>query len=313
MISKEDTILVFGGSGKVGKSFMHLLKEGGYSYLCPRHCEVDMTNENALWKYINNVRPEYIVHLAGVTTTIALNKTNPAIIHHDTIAMTSNLLKACANLNGHRPKKIINILSSCSYGEADILKEEDYLKGNIHPSVMPHGQAKQTCYLMGTFYKQQFNMPVTHVCFNNICGSETWNRPETLKVLSALVKKVVDARNAGLPSIEVWGTGAARREFIHVQDAAEGLLRVLDKYNGDLINIGNGEDLRIDHLINELRIVANYHGEITFLTDRPDGQILKRLNITRQLQHLQWEPDIGWVELYRKLISEYEQYLKDNQ
>lgn len=313
MINKEDTILVFGGSGKVGKQFIQLLKQGGYTYLAPRKCELNMLNDDALWHYIRNERPDYIVNLAAVTTTIALNKEFPATIHHNTLLMNMNLLNVCALWGNDKFKKIINIISSCAYGESDILVEKNFLKSNVHESVMPHGEAKKQVYLMSQFYKQQYNLPVTCICFNNICGNERWTQPSSLKVLSSLVKKIVDAREDNLPSIEVWGTGVARREFIHVEDAAEGLLQVLNRFDGDLINIGRGIDLSISQIAREIKTWAKYGGQINYDKSKPDGQLSKIFDVS--LMHstfLDWRPQVGWIGLYEKIIAEYEQFLKDN-
>ncbi len=313
MIDKTKTTLVLGGSGRIGRELLKLMSKAGYTVVVPTHKEFDLLDSSCnLFNKLNFIRPDYIINLAAVTTTIKLNRDYPASIYVDTLRMNINLLDACNSLLAYRPEKIINVISSCAYGQADILQEDNFLKGNIHESVRPHGEAKKGVYLASQFYRQEEDLPVTCVCFNNVCGNERWNDPDSLKVLSSLVKRVIDARNEAKPTVAVWGTGDPKREFIHAAEAAEGLLEVFENYDGDLINIGSGIDISIRDLSLYIAKSVGYKGMILFDVLKGDGQMQKLLDVSRMHSFLNVFKFASVDIIVDMVASEYEQYLKDN-
>lgn len=306
-IDKNKLTLVLGGSGRIGRFLDDLLYENGYTFIRPSHRACNLLDHYSCEHMWYDYKPTYVIMLAAKTTTIALNKTEPASICRDTLLMNMNVLEMCRK---YGVDKLVNVVSSCAYGESDLLVEDQFLRGNIHESVSPHGEAKKMTYLMSQFYCTQHNLPVTTVCFNNICGAEQWDKPDSLKVLSALVKKIVDARNANNPFVNVWGTGQACREFIHAKDAATGLFHVFNNYSGNLINIGSGRDYSIEYIAYLIKALAKYDGNLFFDHSKPDGQIKKLLDVTRQSNILNWHPIYKITDIVNMLITEYEEFLE---
>jgi len=305
----NNSVLVFGASGKVGRNLVPLLKEKYDCVLTPIHQECDLLELESVRSYLEKWLPNSIINLAAKTTTMSLNKTYPADISYETLLMNMNILELSSGLP---IKKLINVVSSCAYANNDILVEDRFLDGPIHPSVLPHGSAKRQVYILSKHYKDQYNLPVTCVCFNNICGSEYWANPDSLKVLSALVKKFVDAVVNNSDVVEIWGTGVAWREFIHAKDAAVGLLTAFEQYDGDLINIGTGEDIQISALADLIKYLTGFKGRVAFKGGQ-DGQLVKQLSTKRMREYLGDIHFHGPVMIADKVIREYKQYLKDMQ
>lgn len=304
-LDKNKLVLVLGGSGRVGRELVPLMRERGYSVISPPYSELNLLDLEECYEYVDKHFPEYIINLAAVTTTIELNKTNPADISYETLLMNMNVLEVSNMLS---VDKLINVVSSCAYANNDILMEDRFLDGPIHPSVLAHGSAKRQVYILSKHYRDQYNLPVTCVCFNNVCGNENWSCPDTLKVLSSLVKKFVDAVLFKSDCVEIWGTGVAWREFIHARDAASGLLAAFEKYDGDLINIGTGEDIQISALADLIKDLTGFKGHILYKGGQ-DGQLIKQLSVDRMEKYLGKMDYNDTAGICQRVITEYIDYL----
>ncbi len=313
MIDTKKPILLFGGHGVIGNALRGLFIDNEYDYIAPEKNFVNLLDYKQLTWYLDRTRPKYIINLAAVKTNIQINAEQPATICTKTMEMNLNLLKACVEIDRYRPKKLINIISSCAYGQADLLIESDFLKGEIHPSVKPHGEAKRMVYLFGKFYRAEYKLNVVTACFNNIFGGSNWSRVETLKVLDSMVRKIVDARESGADAVTFWGTGKPRREFLYHKNAADGLLQVLEKYDDtELINVGSGQDINIGLLANWIARLVKYEGRILWDETKPDGQLVKRLNCDKMHDKLKWFPPTTDEDAILETISSYEEYLRIN-
>ncbi len=182
-----------------------------------------------------------------------------------------------------------------------------------HPSVLAHGLAKKNTYVLGEFYRQQYGLNVINVALNNIYGGvRDWSRSADLKVVDALIKTFVDGERFPYDSIDIYGTGVARRESLYVSDAAEGILQAFEKYDeSGLLNIGNGVDYSIREYANIIALLARYCGKINY-SGGNDGQIKKLFDVRKMKSKLQWEPKTQLLNGLAETILDYKNYLKDH-
>lgn len=303
-------VVVLGSTGVVGRALIRLLQERKLRYYRKYRSDYDARyEEDNCFSEIK--RDSVVVNLIAEKTTIALNKEKPATICENTLRTNMNVLKMCHNAG---VKKLINIVSSCAYpGDCIEPMGEDYFwKGSPHESIRPHGLAKQAVYGLSQFYRQEFGLNVVCLAFNSIYGGTVWEKPETLKVLESLVKKIVDAKNRNIESVTLWGTGDPRREFLYVDDAAESILQAIKKYDdGELLNIGSGYDISIKDLAEGIKLAAGYKGEILWDTSKPDGQIRKLLSVEKMKTTLNWEPPTLLANGIQKTIEDFENYVSN--
>ena len=192
------------------------------------------------------------------------------------------------------------------------MKESNFWNGTVHPSVRSHGLAKKTVYALSQFYRTENNLDSVCLCMNSIYGgNSSWNRPDTLKVLEALVKKFIDARNNNIPIVNLSGTGEVYREFLHADDAAEAILLAIDYNEPELLNISSGADISVKKLAEGIKLAVGYTGDIVWGDSREDGQYRKLLSDEKMLGKLKWSPRIPLVEGLQQTIDSYENFLKE--
>ncbi len=310
MINQNKPILVIGGSGRTGQCLTYLLKRGMYKYYAPTKLEMNVLQPNSIEPILSLYDIEYVINLFGITTTIRLNHDFPADIFTQTIIGNTNIIKAC---NTCGVEKLINIVSSCAYpSDKPFLKESEFWTGEVHESVRPHALAKRGMYALSQFYRQQYGLNVICLAFNGLYGSvRNWNNPDSLKACDSLIKKIVDARLSGSPTVVLYGTGKPRREWLYTQNAAESIIRALELYNDEeILNVGTGIDYTIKELAEIIAQHANYKGEIIFDPSYEDGQPKKLFDVSKQKEILKWYP---WADIsygVSETIRDYETYLK---
>jgi len=311
-------MLLLGGWGVIGRQLQPLFRERGIEFFAPTHkeCELleqDWDNPCGLYSVLRSYDITSVLSLAAVKTNIFLNKTKPANIAYRTAMMNASLFDMCAEYNiNHHLEKVVHIVSSCAYPSGkDLLVESEFFDGNVHESVRPHGESKRFSYMLGQWYRQEFSLPVVALALNNVYGGCDHSHKDTFKVLDALIVKFVDAKLSNAPSVTLFGTGAARREFIYAKDAAEGVLKAYQNYNEEeLLNIGSGYDFSIKELAeNFVKVLVGYTGEIIWDSSKPDGQINKCFNINKQIDKLGWFPKTSLVDGIDQCINDYYDYL----
>lgn len=297
-----DRYVVLGANGVVGRSLVRILQEKNIKYKA-------YTRDDCDWDYdffLNFNGDDVVINLMAEKTTIAMNREKPATILANTLSINKNVLHACTL---GRVKKLVNIVSSCAYpgnnnGE---LREEEFWNGTPHESIRPHGLAKQCVYALSQACRKEFGLNVICLCFNSLFGNTLWDRPDTLKVLESLVKKFVDAREANLPEVVLWGSGEVYREFLYVDDAANSILQAVEKYeDGEILNVGHGHDIQIKKLAEGIALAVGYKGNIVWDTTKPDGQYRKLLSSEKMMRTLNWFPPTPLVDGIDLLIADYE-------
>lgn len=248
---------------------------------------------------------------ASTNGGISYNISHPAKIYYETLAIGLNCLNAAAMM---KIKKVVNILTSCSYASSmEPLKENELLLGNPDSTIECHGNAKKAIFNYGRYLHKQVGLNCVNVVFNNCYGEAPFDREYKLKVADGLVKRMCEAHERKDPKFVVWGSGNVKRELLFAPAAAEGAVRVLEQYedNNEPINVGCGKDISIRDLAYLIKDLTGYQGEIVFDTSKPDGQTRKLLDNTKMLSLLNWEPRVQLKDGLAKTIDYFrENYLK---
>jgi len=286
----KNKILVAGASGLVGSALVRNLKAKGYNQiLTPTHKELDLLDQTDVLKYLSSEKPDFTFIAAGKVGGINANNKYRADFLYENLQIQSNLIHGCFKNN---LKKLICFGSSCIYPEnADQpLKEESLLTGPLQYTNEPYAIAKIAGVKLCESYNLQYGCNYLSVMPTNTYGPNDNYDLENCHVMPALIKKIHDAKVNNNSTIEVWGTGKVRREFIHSYDLADASTFLMEKdYRGNIINIGVGKDLSIRELVFLIKDIVDYQGDFIFNDSMPDGTFQKKLD-TSKLN------DLGWFE-----------------
>ncbi len=305
MLNLNDKIYVAGHQGMVGSALVRLLKARGFENLVLRtHQELDLCDQAAVKAFFEAQKPVAVIMAAARVGGIKANNEHKAEFLYENLMIELNAIHQ-AYLN--KVKKLCFLGSSCIYPREcpQPMKEEYLLTGPLEPTNEGYAVAKISGIKMVEYYRRQYGLPWISVMPCNLYGTNDCYDLEKSHVVSALVKKCVDAADAVQPSVEVWGTGTARREFLHVDDAAEGILFAMDHYDADqFINLGSGQDVTIKELAELVKKKAGFKGQITWGTDKPDGMPRKCMDISR-ITALGWQPRISLADGIARMVQEY--------
>lgn len=300
-------IFVAGHRGLVGSALVRRLKAAGArNVVTASRDELDLRDQAAVNRWFGSNRPDYVFFTAGTVGGIAANATRPADFMYDNVMMTANVVHA-AHLTGAR--KLLFLGSSCAYPlEAPQPMSEDYLlTGLLEPTSEPYAIAKIAGIRLCQAYRRQHGARFISAIPTTLYGPQDNFDPEQSHVMSALIRRFHDAKTNRAPEVVVWGTGRPRREFLHVDDAAEACVFLMEHYDEvEHINVGTGEDLSIGELAGTLRDVIYPGVRLTFDSSKPDGAPRKLLDVSR-LHALGWRHRIalreGVVSTYRWLLE----------
>lgn len=304
---KNKKILITGGSGFLGGHIIEKLKKFNAIILAPRHKELDLTQEKSCKNYFLTHRPHVIIHCAGSISGLLNILKNPAEIFDNNLRININVLKFAHEFN---VGKLVNIGSTCAYpGElpTGYYVEEEFLNGPMHASVESYGFSKRAMYIGGKAYRQQFGLNSITLLLTNMYGPKDVFSLERAHVVSALIKKFVDAKVQNEPSVEVLGTGQAIREFLYVEDAADAIIKATQQYNEDMpLNVGTGIETPIADLAKSIKEISRYSGKIAWNTKASDGALRKVSDISRIKKQLKWKPKYDLKKGLTKTIAWFE-------
>jgi len=305
MISKKARIYIAGHKGLVGSAVLHKFQKEGYSNLITRtHQELDLTERDLVEKFFEKAQPEYVVIAAARVGGIKANISYPAEFLYENLMIQNNLIWI-SHLAG--VKKLLFLLSSCIYPRncPQPMKEEYLLTGKLEPTNEAYAIAKiaglKLCEYIHREFKKRFicAMPAT------IYGPNDKFDPEVSHVLPALIRKFLEAKYNGLSSVEIWGTGHARREFLFVEDLADALFFLMQNYEDkSFINVGTGNDITINQLANEICKLTGFEGKIKYNATKPDGMPRKLLDSSR-LKALGFRPKVNFSDGLKRTIDWY--------
>jgi len=310
MLNRDATMIITGGSGMVGSAVCSLLQQSGFKrILSPDHQELDLCDEEQVNAYFMKYRPDYVFMIAAKVGGIAANQSDPVGFFSENLRIQLNLFSACAK---NRPQKVLFLGSSCIYPRncPQPVREEYLLTGPLESTNEGYALAKIAGLKLAQYHYQQHKLLTICPMPCNIYGTKDHFDLQRSHVLSALVRRFVDARDEKLPFVTLWGTGRAQREFIHVQDVAKALLFLMEHYDSpEIINVGSGVDISIKDLAALIAKKAGYFGETRWDTDRADGTPRKCLDISK-LTKLGFHAHIDLEQGVDQTIAEYRQLKK---
>jgi GDP-L-fucose synthase len=306
----QSRIYVAGHGGLVGSAIVRRLEAGGHrNILTATRQQVDLRDQAAVNYWFRANRPEYVYLVAGTVGGIHANSTRPAEFIYDNMMIHATVVHA-AHL--FAVKKLLYLGSSCIYPRLceQPMKEEHLLSGYLEPSNEPYAIAKIAGIKLCQAYRKQYGASFISAMPTNLYGPNDNFDLTQSHVLPALMRKFHDAKMSGTREVVVWGTGKARREFLHVDDLADACVFLMEHYDAaDHINIGTGEDLPIRDVAAMLRDIIYPEATLAFDTSKPDGSPCKRLDVSR-LHALGWRHRI---DLREGLATTYQWFLENQQ
>ena len=307
-MDKNSKIYVAGHRGLVGSAIVRNLKEKGYENIIGKtHKELDLTNQAEVRNFFKEEKPEYVFLAAAKVGGINANNTSPADFIYENLEIQNNVIKAAFD---YKVKKLLFLGSSCIYPKMcpQPIKEEYLLSGYLETTNEAYAIAKIAGLKMCQFYKKQYEANFISCMPTNLYGPNDNFDLNSSHVMPALIRKFHEAKVNKEPFVEVWGTGKPLREFLHVDDMADGCVFLMENYDGEEhVNIGTGKEVSIGELANMIKEIVGYEGELRFNTDKPDGTPRKLLDVSK-LEKLGWKHKI---ELKNGIISAYEWYVNN--
>jgi GDP-L-fucose synthase len=300
-------VMVTGGGGFLGRAVVERLKAAGATEIfIPRSSSYDLRTSQGIAAALAEGRPDLIIHLAAVVGGIGANRDNPGRFFYENAIMGIELMEQARRAG---VDKYVQIGTVCSYPKLTPVPfhEDDLWNGFPEETNAPYGVAKKMLIVQGQAYRQQYGFNAIHLIPVNLYGPRDNFDPASSHVIPALIKKCVDARDGGADHIEVWGTGAASREFLYVDDAAEGIVLGAELYDGaDPVNLGVGREITIRDLVELIVRLTRYEGEIRWDTTKPDGQPRRALDTSRARTLFRFEAKTSFEDGLRRTIDWYE-------
>ncbi|HLL90032.1 MAG TPA: GDP-L-fucose synthase [Tepidisphaeraceae bacterium] len=304
MISPTDRILVTGGAGFLGGFVCDRLRAGGYTdVVVPRRAEYDLTHEADADRLYKDFKPAVILHLAAEVGGIGANRDNPGRFFFANMAMGLHLVE-CARKFGL--KKFVQVGTICAYPNHTPVpfKEEDLWNGYPEVTNAPYGVAKKALLVMCQAYRQQYGLDAVYLLPVNLYGPRDNFDYQSSHVIPALIRKFVEAKEKNAPTVPAWGTGKASREFLYVEDAAEGIVTSMERYaSPEPMNLGNGREITIKDLTLLIARLVGYQGEVVWDATRPDGQPRRCLDVSRAKREIGFSAGTTLEDGMRKTID----------
>jgi GDP-L-fucose synthase len=299
-------VVVTGGAGFLGTFVVDALRRLGCPPpFVPRSRQYDLRKEADIARMLEAARPEIIIHLAAVVGGIGANRDNPGRFFYDNLMMGVQLIEQ-ARLFG--VPKFVAVGTVCSYPKfAPVpFREGDLWDGYPEETNAPYGLAKKMLLVQSQAYRQQYGFNSIFLLPVNLYGPRDNFDPASSHVIPALIKKCVDAAEAGHHEIGVWGTGSATREFLYVEDAALAIVLAAERYDGvEPVNVGAGQEISIRDLVKLIAKLTGFKGRIAWDTSKPDGQPRRMLDTSRAATSLGFVAKTPFEEGLRRTVEWY--------
>jgi len=291
-MNKNSRIYIAGHKGLVGSAIVRKLQSEGFPKLIVRsHKELDLMRQKEVEAFFKAEKPEYVFLAAAKVGGILANNTYPAEFIYQNLLIESNVIHSAYEAGA---EKLLFLGSSCIYPRdcPQPMKEEYLLSGKLEPTNEPYAIAKIAGIKMCQSYYRQYGTKFVSVMPTNVYGPGDNFDLETSHALPALIRKFHDAKMEGNDVVTVWGSGAPRREFLHVDDLADAFVFIMKHYDeNEMINIGFGKDITISELSELIKQIVEFKGRIRYDHSKPDGTPRKLMDVSR-LKSLGWEPKI---------------------
>ena len=313
-MSKEAKIYVAGHRGLVGSALVRKLHENGYNNLVLRtHTELDLLNQQATADFFTKEKPDYVFLAAATVGGVLANNIFPAQYIYENLEIQNHIIHN-SYLNG--VKKLLFLGSSCIYPRLSPqpMKEEYLLTGLLEPTNEPYALAKISGIKMCQSYNRQYGTNFIAAMPTNLYGPNDNFDLNNSHVFPAFVKKFCEAKKRGDKEVTVWGVGTAKREFLHVDDMADGCLFLMNNFNpskeqnekGEIFfNLGTGQDITIKELVNLFKEIVGYDGKIVWDSSKPDGMPQKLQDMTR-MHALGWRHKVELADGIKEICNWYQ-------
>ena len=305
VMKKKSKILITGSTGMVGKSLIkYLLDEGYLNLLYPTREEVDLLEKEEVSEYFEKYEPEYVFMIAAKVGGIGANLADPVGFLDENTTINNNLFRA-SHASG--VKKILYMGSSCIYPNesSQPIREEYLMTGTLEPTNEAYALGKIHGLKLANYYYLQYGLVTVCPMYPNIYGTGDSFDTEKSHVLSAIVKKFVEAKEEQEEKVMLWGSGNPRREFMNVKDVVESLVYAIQNFNTpDIVNVGTGIDISIKDLAALISVEVGYEGEIYWDQNKPDGMLRKCMDVEK-MKELGYNPQVSLRSGIQQTIKEY--------
>lgn len=302
----QKSIVVTGGAGFLGRHVVAALEARGAKHVfVPRSAEFDLVDGDAVRRLFEHARPDVVIHLAAVVGGIGANRRHPGRFFYENLMMGAQLMEEARR---REVGKFVAVGTVCSYPKhAPVpFREESLWDGYPEETNAPYGLAKKMLLVQAQAYRAEYGFDAIFLLPVNLYGPGDNFDPASSHVIPALVRKFVEARESDAPEVEVWGTGSASREFLYVEDAAEGIVRATEAYESDApVNLGTGREITIRELAEKIRDLVGYGGELRWDASQPDGQPRRRLDTSRAEAAFGFRARTDFDEGLRRTIDWY--------
>lgn len=300
----ERRFMVTGGAGFLGRVVTRKLKErGAKEIFIPRIEEYDLVDPVAIDRLLEDSYPDVIIHLAAHVGGIGANREHPAEFFYDNLMMGVQLMHKAWQRG---VEKFVAIGTVCAYPKFTPVpfKEDDLWMGYPEETNAPYGLAKKMLLVQSQAYRDQYGFNSLFLLPVNLYGPGDNFNLQTSHVIPALIRKYIEAEQAGEKEIEVWGDGSPTREFLYVEDAAEGILKATEKYNESLpVNLGSGYEISIKDLAEMIARLTGFSGKLVWNANKPNGQPRRGLDTTRAYEKFGFKAQVGFEEGLKETIQ----------
>ena len=304
---KNKSVLVTGGAGFLGSFLVEKLRQKKpENIFVPRRKDYNLVNKDDVIRLYKDVMPDIVIHLAAKVGGIGYNQNNPATLFYDNLMMGVQMMEQGRSA---RIEKFVALGTICAYPKFTPVpfKEEDLWNGYPEETNAPYGLAKKMMLVQSHAYRQQYGFNSIFLLPVNLYGPGDNFDPKSSHVISALIKKMVDAQKSKDSEIVAWGTGEVSREFLYVEDCAEAILLAGEKYNkSDPVNIGAGFEISIKDLAKLITELTGFKGSIIWDSSKPDGQPRRMLDTSRAEKEFGFKARTDFKEGLKRTIDWYE-------
>lgn len=304
-------IVVTGGAGFLGSFVVDRLRQKGVKdVFVPRSRDFDLRTLEGIHQLFETARPTLIIHLAAVCGGIEANRKEPGRYFYENAVM-GLLLMEQARLR--EIEKFVQVGTVCAYPKTPSkipFSEESLWEGYPEETNAPYGLAKKMLLVQAQAYRAQYGFNAIYLLPANLYGPRDNFDLESSHVIPAMIRKFVDAQLSGQSTVTLWGTGQASREFLFVRDAAEGIVRAAESYNGqEPCNLGTGKEVKIIELAETIRTVTGYKGDIVWDRSRPDGQPRRQLDVSRAQKYFGFRAETSLMDGLQETIAWYRSHM----
>ena len=300
-------VVVTGGRGFLGSRLVNLIQDQTDATIVTFSSrDYDLTKQAEVIRMYADTKPEIVIHLAARVGGIGANRANPGRFFYENAVMGIELMEQ-ARLND--VAKFVAVGTVCAYPKfTPVPFHEDTLwDGYPEETNAPYGLAKKMLLVQAQAYRDQYGFNAIYLLPVNLYGPGDNFDPDSSHVIPALIKKMVDARDTGTGEVPIWGTGSATREFLYVDDAARGIALAAERYDGsEPVNLGSAFEIAIHDLVDLIRELTGYRGEIVWDSSKPDGQPRRKLNTDRATKEFGFTSEVSFRDGLAETIATYE-------